>query len=116
VLRPDALESALSLSQCLEIEQQLAVFLDVARGWAEATDGVAFGPDAEGVALAPVVTTLVAGDPRLDSLRHAVRIRSAADWAEGAFPLAADGVRALAVPLRSRRSCSSSRLATSPRR
>jgi diguanylate cyclase (GGDEF)-like protein len=63
---------------------------------------VAFGPDAEGVALAPVVTTLVAGDPRLDSLRHAVRIRSAADWAEGAFPLAADGVRALAVPLRGR--------------
>jgi diguanylate cyclase (GGDEF)-like protein len=95
-----ALESALSVSQRLDIEGQLAVFLEVAREWAGAPDGVAFGPDAEGSALVPVAATLASGDPRLDSLRHAVRSRGAADWADGAFPLAADGVRALAVPLR----------------
>jgi diguanylate cyclase (GGDEF)-like protein len=101
-LRPEPLECALAISQRLEIEEQLASFLEIARGWAEAGDGVAFGPDAEGLALAPVAATLKAEDPRLDSLRHAVRMRSATDWAEGAFPLAADGVRALAVPLRGR--------------
>lgn len=93
-------ESALAVSHCLELDGQLAAFLEIARGWTEAPDGVAFGPDAEGHALVPVASTLGAGDVRLDALRHAVRQRGATDWAEGAFPLAADGVRALAVPLR----------------
>jgi diguanylate cyclase (GGDEF)-like protein len=97
---PDVLAAALVVSQRLELEGQLHAFLDVARGWAEAAHGVAFGPDVEGSAFAPLATTLPAGDPRLESLRQAVRSRGAADWAEGAFPLAADGVRALAVPLR----------------
>jgi diguanylate cyclase (GGDEF)-like protein len=97
---PDVLAAALVVSQLLELEGQLQAFLDVARGWAEAVDGVAFGPDAEGVAFAPLAATLPPADPRLESLRDAVRSRGAADWAEGAFPLAADGVRALAVPLR----------------
>jgi diguanylate cyclase (GGDEF)-like protein len=43
---------------------------------------------------------MVVDDPRLESLKDAVRSRGALDWAEGAAPLAADGVRALAVPLR----------------
>jgi diguanylate cyclase (GGDEF)-like protein len=97
---PDVLAAALAVSQCLEIEAQLHAFLEVARGWVASTDGVGFGPDLEGAALAPLAGTLSAGDPRLDALRHAVRSRGAAGWAEGAFPLAADGVRALAVPLR----------------
>jgi diguanylate cyclase (GGDEF)-like protein len=101
-LEPPPLECALAVAECLELDQQLSVFLDFARSWSEAKDGVAFGPDPEGVALAPVAASLATGDPRLDSLRHAVRLRSASDWAEGAFPLAADGVRALAVPLRGR--------------
>jgi len=96
----DVLAAALIVSQRLEIEGQLGAFLELARGWTEAADGVAFGPDAEGAKLAPLVTTLEADDARLESLRRAVRGRGAADWAEGAFPLAADGVRALAVPLR----------------
>jgi diguanylate cyclase (GGDEF)-like protein len=97
---PDVLGAALVVSQCLEIEAQLHAFVEIARGWVEATHGVGFGPDLEGAALAPLASTLSAGDPRLDALRHAVRSRGAAGWAEGAFPLAADGVRALAVPLR----------------
>jgi diguanylate cyclase (GGDEF)-like protein len=92
--------AALAVSQRLELEGQLGAFLEVARAWAEAAEGVAFGPDPEGTKLSPLVTTLGAEDPRLDSLRRAVRSRGAADWAQGAFPLAADGVRALAVPLR----------------
>ena len=96
----DVLAAALIVSKRLEIEGQLGAFLELARGWTEAADGVAFGPDAEGAKLAPLVTTLEADDARLESLRRAVRGRGAADWAEGAFPLAADGVRALAVPLR----------------
>jgi len=96
----DVLAAALIVSQRLEIEGQLSAFLELARGWAEAAEGVAFGPDTEGAKLAPLVTTLEADDTRLESLRRAVRGRGAADWAEGAFPLAADGVRALAVPLR----------------
>jgi diguanylate cyclase (GGDEF)-like protein len=94
------LEGALAVSQRLEIDGQLAAFLELARAWTGATEGVAFGPDAEGTRLAPLATTLDAGDARLDALRRAVRSRGAAGWAEGAFPLAADGVRALAVPLR----------------
>jgi diguanylate cyclase (GGDEF)-like protein len=96
----DMVASVLLVSQRLELEEQFTVFLDVARAWAAAAEGAAFGPDLEGAKLAPLVTTLPAGDPRLESLRHAVRQRKAADWAEGTFPLAADGVRALAVPLR----------------
>jgi len=96
----DVLTAALQVSQRLEIEGQLSAFLDVARSWAAAADGVAFGPDLEGARLAALVTTLTAEDERLESLRRAVRSRGAADWADGAFPLAADGVRALAVPLR----------------
>ena len=94
------LAAALAVSQRLDIEGQLSAFLDIARAWAGAADGVAFGPDLEGATLAPLVTTLATEDPRLESLRRAVSARRAADWAEGAFPLAADGVRALAVPLR----------------
>lgn len=97
---PDVLGAALAVSQCLDIEGQLGAFLGLARDWADARDGVAFGPDAEGTGLVPITTTLATGDPRLDALRHAVRSRGGADWAEGAFPLAADGVRALTVPLR----------------
>jgi diguanylate cyclase (GGDEF)-like protein len=94
------LAAALTVSQRLDIEGQLSAFLDVARLWADAAEGVAFGPDLEGAALAPLVTTLAAEDPRLESLKLAVGTRRPNDWAEGAFPLAADGVRALAVPLR----------------
>jgi diguanylate cyclase (GGDEF)-like protein len=47
-----------------------------------------------------LITTMRPDDPRLESLRQAARSRGPKDWAEGAFPLAADGVRALAVPLR----------------
>jgi diguanylate cyclase (GGDEF)-like protein len=94
------LESALAVSQRLDIEGQLTVFLEMARTLSESIDGVAFGPDPEGVALVPLAATLAAGDPRLDALRQAVRARGDSDWADGAFPLAADGVRALAVPLR----------------
>jgi diguanylate cyclase (GGDEF)-like protein len=97
---PDVLAAALAVSQCLEFEGQLNAFLEVARGWAAAADGVGFGPDPEGPGLAPLTTTMAADDLRLDSLRHAVRSRGEKDWADGAFPLAADGVRALAVPLR----------------
>jgi len=97
---PEVLAAALAVSQRLEFEGQLHAFLDVARGWASAAEGVGFGPDLEGAALAPLATTMGAEDPRLESLRHAVRSRGNRDWAEGAFPLAADGVRALAVPLR----------------
>lgn len=97
----DIMAAALSVSQRLDLDGQLTAFLDVARAWAEAKEGVAFGPDLEGVALAPLVTTLQAEDPRLEALKTAVRARRASDWAEGSFPLAADGVRALAVPLRS---------------
>jgi diguanylate cyclase (GGDEF)-like protein len=96
----DVMAAALAVSQCLDLEGQLHAFLDVARAWAQAKDGVGFGPDLEGSALAPLSTTLPAGDPRLASLTHAVGSRGPAHWAEGAFPLAADGVRALAVPLR----------------
>ena len=96
----DVMTAALAVSQRLEIEGQLHAFLDIARGWAQAADGVAFGPDLESAALAPLATTLSSSDPRLEALRQAVRSRGAADWAEGAFPLAADGVRSLAVPLR----------------
>jgi diguanylate cyclase (GGDEF)-like protein len=94
------LAAALSVSQRLDIEGQLEAFLELARSWSGAADGVAFGPDTEGARLAPLATTLPDDDARLDSLRRAVRSRGAAGWAEGAFPLAADGVRALAVPLR----------------
>jgi diguanylate cyclase (GGDEF)-like protein len=94
------LAAALAVSQCLEFDRQLHAFLDVARVWAEAADGVGFGPDLEGVALAPLATTMAAEDSRLGPLSEAVRSRGALDWAEGASPLAADGVRALAVPIR----------------
>jgi diguanylate cyclase (GGDEF)-like protein len=96
----DALTAALAVSQRLDLEGQLHAFLDIAKVWAEATDGVTFGPDAEGVPLAPLAGTLQAGDPRQESLRIAVSSRRGDDWADGAGPLAADGVRALAVPLR----------------
>jgi diguanylate cyclase (GGDEF)-like protein len=91
---------ALAVSQRLDIEGQLAVFLELARSLSESIDGVAFGPDPEGAALIPLAATMAADDPRLEVLRQAVRARGAGDWADGAFPLAADGVRALAVPLR----------------
>jgi diguanylate cyclase (GGDEF)-like protein len=97
---PELLAATLAITQCLELEAQLHAFLEVARGWSGAVDGVGFGPDVEAAALAPLATTMKADDPRLESLRNAVRSRGASDWAEGAFPLAADGVRALAVPLR----------------
>jgi diguanylate cyclase (GGDEF)-like protein len=96
----DLLQAALAVSQCLEIEAQLHVFLEIARGWTGAADGVGFGPDLEGAALAPLTSTLVAGDVRIDAVRQAVGERADGGWAEGAFPLAADAVRALAVPLR----------------
>jgi len=97
---PELLAAALAVSQRLEIEGQLHAFLEIARGWTKAAHGAAFGPDAEGAALTALATTLGPDDARLESLRQAVRSRGAGDWAEGAFPLAADGVRALAVPLR----------------
>ncbi len=97
---PDAMAAALAVTQCLELEGQLHAFLEVARAWAGAVDGVGFGPDLEGAALAPLATTMRADDPRLESLKNAVSSRAVSDWTEGAFPLAADGVRALAVPLR----------------
>jgi diguanylate cyclase (GGDEF)-like protein len=96
----DIMAAALVVSQRLDLEGQLNAFLDVAREWAGSAEGVAFGPDLEGVALAPLVTTLPADDPKLEALKTAVRARRVSDWAEGSFPLAADGVRALAVPLR----------------
>jgi len=97
---PEVLAAALAVSQCLEFDRQLHAFLEVARGWAGAAEGVGFGPDLESGALAPLATTMAADDPRLESLRQAVRSRGALDWAEGTSPLAADGVRALAVPIR----------------
>jgi len=96
----DVLAAALAVSQRLDFEGQLGAFLDVARVWAKAENGVGYGPDPEGAKLTGLVTTLDAADARLDALRRAVRARGATNWAEGAFPLAADGVRALAVPLR----------------
>src|SRR5215510_7986603 len=69
----DVLAAALSVSQCLDIEGQLAAFLDLAREWSGAADGVAFGPDTEGARLAALSTTLEADDARLDALRRAVR-------------------------------------------
>ncbi len=97
---PDVMAATLAITQCLELEGQLHAFLEVARAWAGALHGVGFGPGLEGAVLAPLATTMDADDPRLESLKNAVRSRGATDWAEGAFPLAADGVRALAVPLR----------------
>ena len=73
----DVIAAALTVSQRLEIDGQLHAFLDVARGWTQARDGVAFGPDLEGLALAPLAMTLESGDPRLESLRQAVRSRGA---------------------------------------
>jgi diguanylate cyclase (GGDEF)-like protein len=96
----DVLKAALAVSQCLEFEAQLHAFLEVALGWTGGSGGIGFGPDLEGAALAPLTSTLSAGDPRIESVRNAVRSRSESGWAEGAFPLAADAVRALAVPLR----------------
>ena len=96
----ELLQAALAVSQCLEIEAQLHAFLEVARGWTGASHGIGFGPDLEGAALAPLTSTLAAGDPRLDAVRNAVRERGEAGWGDGAFPLDADAVRALAVPLR----------------
>lgn len=96
----DVVEAALAVSQCLEIEAQLHAFLTVARGWTGAAGGIGFGPDLEGAALAPLTSTLEANDPRIDAVRHAVGARGSEGWAEGTFPLAADGVRALAVPMR----------------
>ncbi len=96
----DVLAAALSVSQRLDLEGQLAAFLDVGRVWAGSEDGVGFGPDVEGAALVPLATTLAAADTRLESLRQAVRGRGRLEAVDGPFPLAADGVRALAVPLR----------------
>ncbi len=96
----DVLEAALTVSQRLDLEGQLTAFLDIARTWAGAGEGAAFGPDHEGATLAAIVATMSTEDPRLESLRRAVRHRHSTEWADGAFPLAADGVRALAVPLR----------------
>ena len=97
---PDLLAAALSVAHRLDLEGQLSAFLDGARDWAAAAEAAAFGPDPEGPGLVPMTGTIAGGDPRLEALRHAVRARSGSAWAQGAFPLAADGVRALAVPLR----------------
>jgi diguanylate cyclase (GGDEF)-like protein len=97
---PEVLSAALAVSQCLDLERQLQALLDVARDWSGGVEGAGFGPDPEGPGLAPLITTMRPDDPRLEALRQAVHARGPKDWAEGAFPLAADGVRALAVPLR----------------
>ena len=60
-------QAALAVSQCLEIEAQLHAFLEVARGWTGAADGIGFGPDLEGRRpWRPLTSTLSAGDPRLE--------------------------------------------------
>jgi len=93
-------EAALAVSQRLELEGQLHAFLDLARTWTGAVEGVAFGPDAEGPDFAVIANTLPEGDARLETLRRAVRARGRAAWAQGAFPLDAEALTALTVPLR----------------
>jgi hypothetical protein len=72
----DALTAALAVSQRLDLDGQLHAFLDVARAWTEASDGLTFGPDAEGAAFAPLAGTLAAGDARQESFRTAVLARA----------------------------------------
>ena len=93
-------EAALAVSQRLELEGQLHAFLDIARNWSGASDGVAFAPDTEGPDLKVIAGTLAETDPRLETLRRAVKARGRQSWAQGAFPLDADGLSALTVPLR----------------
>ena len=93
-------EAALAVSQRLELDGQLHTLLDLARTWSGSVEGVAFGPDAEGPELAVIAGTLADGDARLDTLKRAVRARGRSSWAQGAFPLEADGLHALALPLR----------------
>jgi diguanylate cyclase (GGDEF)-like protein len=95
----DVVSAALAISQHLDLEGQIPAFLEFARGWTAAADGACFGPDPESAGLAVLATTMKDDDPRLESLKAAVRSRGSADWEEGAFPLAAEGVRTLAVPL-----------------
>lgn len=97
---PAVLEAVLSVTQRLEIEGQVHALLDIARDWTGADDGLAFARDAEGGGVTVVTGTLPPGDARLDAVVRAVRARGASSWADGAFPLDAEGVRALAVPLR----------------
>lgn len=96
----NVVEAALAVSQRLELEGQLHAFLDVARTWTGASEGVAFGPDSEGPDLKVIAGTLAETDRRLEPLLRAVRARGRQAWAQGAFPLDAEGMNALTVPLR----------------
>jgi diguanylate cyclase (GGDEF)-like protein len=96
----DLLEVVLAVTQRLEIEGQVHALLDIARDWTAADDGLALARDAEGTGMALVTGTLPPADPRLEAVVAAVRARGQASWADGAFPLDAEGVRAVAVPLR----------------
>jgi len=93
-------EAALAVSHRLELDGQLHALLDLARTWSGASEAVAFGPDGEGPDFAVVAGTLGEGDARLETLRRTVRARGRSSWAQGAFPLEADGLHALALPLR----------------
>lgn len=93
-------EAALAVSQRLDLDGQLHAFLDLARTWSGARDGVAFGPDPEGSGYAVVTGTLGEVDARREALSRAMQARAQETWASGAFPLDAEGHRALAVPLR----------------
>jgi len=99
---PEAMmEAALAVSQRLELDGQLHALLDLALTWSGSVEGVAFGPDGEGgPEFAVVAGTLTETDARLDTLRRAARARGRSSWAQGAFPLEADGLHALALPLR----------------
>jgi diguanylate cyclase (GGDEF)-like protein len=94
------MEAALAVSQRLELDSQLHALLDLARTWSGSTEGIAFGPDAEGPDLAVVAGTLSDTDARLEILKRAIRARGPSSWAQGAFPLEVDGLHALALPLR----------------
>lgn len=97
---PDLVDAALAVAQRLELEGQTRAFLEVARTWAAAAEGIAFAGEGEGGGLAYAAGTLPEDDPRRLAVIEAVASRGALDWADGAFPMEVPGVKALAVPLR----------------
>jgi diguanylate cyclase (GGDEF)-like protein len=97
---PDEVAAALTVAQRLEIEGQVLAFLEVARAWGEAAEGLAFAREGESGRLAFVTGAPAQGDPRHEAIAAAVGDRGSLEWAEGAFPLDVPGMRALAVPLR----------------
>ena len=99
-LEPSVVEAALAVSQRLEIDGQLHAFLDLARQWSAAAEGVALARESEGGGMTVVTGTLAEADPRLALVTASLRARADRAWADGAFPIDLDGTPALAVPLR----------------